>query len=108
MYSQEDISAIFRKADKNDSGTLTARTLKEVLGDICDRYPQVELYLKSKQMKDVLDILTDSDGNPVKESVELDIERFKKALANVDSQVKMLPPTAQVSMMIIICCELTK
>jgi len=96
MCSQEDISAIFNKADKKDSGTVTARELKEVLGDICDRYPQVELYLNSKHMKDVLDLLTDSDGNPVKETVELDIEHLKKALINVDSQVKMLPSTAQV------------
>jgi NADH:ubiquinone reductase (non-electrogenic) len=71
------------------------KKIKDVLGDICERYPQVELYLKSNQMKGFHDLLKDSDGNS-KELKELDIEHFKKALAQVDSQVKMLPATAQV------------
>lgn len=95
-FLQEDISAIFRLADKDNSGTLTVKEIKDVLADICERYPQVSLYLKSKQMKNFLDLLKDSEGNHVKESKELDIEEFKKALANVDSKVKMLPATAQV------------
>nr|CAB3474463.1 unnamed protein product [Digitaria exilis] len=47
-------------------------------------------------MKGFHDLLKDSDGNS-KELKELDIEQFKKALAQVDSQVKMLPATAQVA-----------
>ncbi|XP_072988113.1 external alternative NAD(P)H-ubiquinone oxidoreductase B3, mitochondrial-like [Typha latifolia] len=93
----EDISAIFRVADKDNSGTLTLKEIKDVLGDICERYPQVELYLKSKRLKGFLDLLKDSDGNNVRESKEINIEEFKKALAVVDSQVKMLPATAQVA-----------
>jgi len=46
-------------------------------------------------MKGFHDLLKDSDGSS-KELKELDIEQFKKALAQVDSQVKMLPATAQV------------
>ncbi|CAO2194901.1 unnamed protein product [Urochloa humidicola] len=92
----EDVAAIFRVADKDNSGTLTVKKIKDVLGDICERYPQVELYLKSNQMKGFHDLLKDSDGNS-KELKELDIEQFKKALAQVDSQVKMLPATAQVA-----------
>jgi len=71
------------------------KKIKDVLGDIYERYPQVELYLKSNQMKGFHDLLKDSDGSS-KELKELDIEQFKKALAQVDSQVKMLPATAQV------------
>ncbi|CAD5176662.1 unnamed protein product [Musa acuminata subsp. malaccensis] len=93
----EDISAIFRVADKDDSGTLTVKEIKDVLDDICERYPQVELYLKSKQMKDFIDLFKDANSNAVKESKELNIEEFKKALADVDSRVKMLPATAQVA-----------
>ncbi|KAJ6836425.1 external alternative NAD(P)H-ubiquinone oxidoreductase B3, mitochondrial-like [Iris pallida] len=93
----EDISEIFKVADKDNSGTLTVKEIQDVLEDICMRYPQVELYLKSKQMSDIVDLLNDSKGNAAKESVELDIEEFKKALANVDSQVKTLPATAQVA-----------
>lgn len=93
----DDISEIFKVADKDNSGTLTVKEIKDVLDDICIRYPQVELYLKSKQMSDVVDLLKDSKGNAAKESVELNIEEFKKVLADVDSQVKTLPATAQVA-----------
>lgn len=93
----DDISEIFKVADKDNSGTLTVKEIKDVLDDICIRYPQVELYLKSKQMSDIVDLLKDSKGNAAKESVELNIEEFKKVLADVDSQVKTLPATAQVA-----------
>ncbi|XP_020183707.1 external alternative NAD(P)H-ubiquinone oxidoreductase B3, mitochondrial [Aegilops tauschii subsp. strangulata] len=87
----EDVDSIFRVADKDNSGTLSVKNIKNVLGDIYQRYPQVELYLKTNQMKGFHDLLKD------KETEELNIEEFKKALAQVDSQVKMLPATAQVA-----------
>lgn len=93
----EDVSAIFQKADKDNSGTLTVKEFQEALNDICDRYPQVELYLKNKQMSSLVDLLTDSKGNVAKESTEIDIEEFKSALSQVDSQMKNLPATAQVA-----------
>ena len=98
IFLQEDVSAIFKVADKDNSGTLTVKEIKEVLDDICVRYPQVELYLKTKQMKDFSYLLMDSTGNANEDSIELNIEEFKKALANVDSQVKNLPATAQVKL----------
>ncbi|WOL03443.1 external alternative NAD(P)H-ubiquinone oxidoreductase B2, mitochondrial [Canna indica] len=93
----EDILEIFRFADKDNSGTLTVKEIQDVLGDICIRYPQVELYLKSKHMSDIVDLITASKGDIQKEGIELNIEEFKKALANVDSQVKSLPATAQIA-----------
>ncbi|KMZ62864.1 External alternative NAD(P)H-ubiquinone oxidoreductase B2, mitochondrial [Zostera marina] len=93
----DDISVIFKIADKDNSGTLSIKEIQDVLGDICQRYPQVELYLKSKQMKRFVDLLNESHGNVKKESIELDIEKFKQALADVDNQVKNLPATAQVA-----------
>ncbi|XP_057416190.1 external alternative NAD(P)H-ubiquinone oxidoreductase B2, mitochondrial-like [Lotus japonicus] len=93
----EDIAAIFKKADADNSGTLTVKELQEVLHDICERYPQVELYLKSKQMNNVADLLKESKGDVKKESIELHIEELKTALSNVDSQMKFLPATAQVA-----------
>lgn len=98
IFLQEDVSAIFKVADKDNSGTLTVKEIKEVLDDICVRYPQVELYLKTKQMTDFSYLLKDSTGNVNEDSIELNIEEFKKALANVDSQVKNLPATAQVKL----------
>ncbi|KAJ1267206.1 hypothetical protein BS78_07G038500 [Paspalum vaginatum] len=93
----EDISEIFRVADKDKSGTLTVKEIQDVLDDIYVRYPQVQLYLKSKQMNSIADLVRSAKGDTEKESVELNIEEFKKALSLVDSQVKFLPATAQVA-----------
>ncbi|KAL0310678.1 UNVERIFIED_CONTAM: External alternative NAD(P)H-ubiquinone oxidoreductase B2, mitochondrial [Sesamum angustifolium] len=93
----EDILAIFRKADKDKSGTLTVKEFQEVLDDIRERYPQVALYLKNKHMRTLVDLLKDSKGDAVKGSVEVNLEEFKSALSQVDSQMKNLPPTAQVA-----------
>lgn len=95
-FFQEDISAIFKLADKDKSGTLTVAEFQDVIDDICERYPQVELYLKAKQMRNAADLLNLSTGNDKDGSKELDIEGFKQALAPVDSQMKILPATAQV------------
>ncbi|URD91389.1 Pyridine nucleotide-disulfide oxidoreductase [Musa troglodytarum] len=93
----EDILEIFKFADKDNSGTLTVKEINDALEDICIRYPQVELYLKSNQMSNIVDLIKASKGDVRKESVELDIEEFKNALADVDSEVKNLPATAQVA-----------
>lgn len=56
----------------------------------------MELYLKNKQMHNIVDLLKGSKEDVAKESIELDIEEFKSALSQVDSQMKNLPATAQV------------
>ncbi|GFY91795.1 NAD(P)H dehydrogenase B2 [Actinidia rufa] len=38
----EDIAAIFSKADKDNSGTLTVKELQEVIDNICQRYPKIQ------------------------------------------------------------------
>ncbi|XP_039016620.1 external alternative NAD(P)H-ubiquinone oxidoreductase B2, mitochondrial-like [Hibiscus syriacus] len=53
----EDIVEIFKKADKDNSGTLTVKEFQETLTDICERYPQVELYLKNKQKRNIVDLV---------------------------------------------------
>ncbi|WOL15682.1 external alternative NAD(P)H-ubiquinone oxidoreductase B3, mitochondrial-like [Canna indica] len=93
----EDILEIFEFADKDNSGTLTVQEIKDAVEDIYIRYPQVELYLKSKHMKDIIHLVAASKGDAEKEAVEITIEEFKNVLANVDSQVKNLPATAQVA-----------
>ncbi|KAL5579305.1 hypothetical protein UlMin_011747 [Ulmus minor] len=93
----EDISAIFKKADADNSGTLTVKEFQEVIDDICERYPQVELYLKSKQMGNIADLLKESKGDVEKASMELNIEELKSVLSQVDSKMKFLPATAQVA-----------
>lgn len=88
---QEDLAEIFKMADKDNSGTLTLDEIQDVIEDICVKYPQLELYMKSKHMMDIRDLIKDA-----KDDFELSIEDFKNALAEVDSQVKSLPATAQV------------
>ncbi|GMJ03369.1 NAD(P)H dehydrogenase B1 [Hibiscus trionum] len=90
----EDIAAIFKAADKDNSGSLTIKEFEDVIDDILLRYPQVEHYLKSKHLRSVTDLLKDPEG---KDRDEVDIEGFKLALAHVDTQVKSLPATAQVA-----------
>lgn len=83
---------IFNKADKNNSGMLDLKEFKNVVGDIIERYPQVDIYLKKNQMKDMATLLKKSQES----SLTVDIEYFKDALSKVDSQMKNLPATAQV------------
>ncbi|KAL8497469.1 hypothetical protein ACS0TY_020971 [Phlomoides rotata] len=88
----EDISDIFRKADKKKTGRLKAADFKEVINDITVRYPQVKVHLQKKQLSNFFQLLQSAQGDD-----ELDIEKFKLALSEVDSQMKLLPPTAQVA-----------
>ncbi|KAL0300053.1 UNVERIFIED_CONTAM: External alternative NAD(P)H-ubiquinone oxidoreductase B4, mitochondrial [Sesamum angustifolium] len=88
----EDISVIFNKADKNNTGHLKVDDFNEVINDICERYPQVEIHLKKKQLKDFVHLMKHSHGDD-----EFNIEKFKSSLSEVDSQMKNLPATAQVA-----------
>ncbi|KAG6524832.1 hypothetical protein ZIOFF_014776 [Zingiber officinale] len=95
LLSYDDILEIFRFADKDNSGSLTMKEIEDVLEDICAKYPQVELYLKSNHMSNIVDLIKASKDADKMESEGINIEEFKIALANVDSQVKSLPATAQ-------------
>ncbi|KAI3758506.1 hypothetical protein L6452_06071 [Arctium lappa] len=90
----EDIAAIFKAADKDNSGILNVEEFQDIIDDILIRYPQVDLHLQSEHLSSVTDLLNDPEGNAMK---EVDIERFKSALSHVDSQLKSLPATAQVA-----------
>ncbi|EPS57200.1 hypothetical protein M569_17621 [Genlisea aurea] len=90
----EDIAEIFRAADEDNSGTLTKEEFQDVIDDVVIRYPQVELYLKSKHLLAVTDLFQDFYENGTE---EVDIEGFKLALSLVDKQTKSLPATAQVA-----------
>ncbi|KAE8686857.1 External alternative NAD(P)H-ubiquinone oxidoreductase B1 [Hibiscus syriacus] len=70
----EGISAIFKAADKDNSGFLTIQEFEDVIDNILERYPQVKHYLRSKHLRDVTDLLKDPEGN---HRDEVDIEGFK-------------------------------
>lgn len=92
MCYQEDIAAIFSKADKNNTGKLKADDFKEVINDIIERYPQVAIHLKKQQLKNFHQLVKNVQGN----DEMVDIEKFKVVLSAVDAQMKNLPATAQV------------
>lgn len=92
---QEDISHIISKADTSKSGTLSLKEFHGVIDDVMERYPQLELHLKSKQMSSIHDLLKNSSGKY--SGTEVDIETFKSVLSQADSQMKNLPATAQVN-----------
>lgn len=71
---------------------MSAIIFKSVVEDICQRYPQVELYLKKKKLRNIANLLKSANGD----NTELSIETFKQALSEVDTQMKNLPATAQV------------
>lgn len=60
----------------------------------------MQLYLKNKKMSNLVDLLKESKGDVAKESIALNVEEFKSALSQVDSQMKNLPATAQVKTII--------
>jgi NADH:ubiquinone reductase (non-electrogenic) len=95
---QEDVAIIFKLADVDNSGMLSAKEFKDAIELLRGRYPQIDLYLKRQHMKDVLRIIDDNSSSENKGEVLLDIEEFKKSLVKVDSQMKALPATAQVFM----------
>ncbi|CAM8922984.1 unnamed protein product [Rhodiola kirilowii] len=93
----EDIAAIFSKADKNNTGKLSAKDFKEVVKDIVERYPQLEIYMKRKQLKNIVDLLKKAQETEKMSDEVIDIEKLKAALSEVDAQMKNLPATAQVA-----------
>ncbi|CAM8931315.1 unnamed protein product [Rhodiola kirilowii] len=93
----EDIAAIFSKADKNNTGKLSAKDFKEVVKDIVERYPQLEIYTKRKQLKNIVDLLKKAQETDKMSDEVIDIEKLKAALSEVDAQMKNLPATAQVA-----------
>ena len=93
---QEDVAFIFKLADVDNSGTLTAKEFRDAIELLRSRYPQIDIYLQRQHMKDVVRIIDNNSGSEDKSEVLLDIEEFKKSLVKVDSQMKALPATAQV------------
>ncbi|XP_041009269.1 external alternative NAD(P)H-ubiquinone oxidoreductase B2, mitochondrial-like [Juglans microcarpa x Juglans regia] len=92
----EDIAFIFNKADKNKSGTLNLKDFQEIVDDILERYPQVKLHLKRRKVGNFSALLKNSQENAQNQAA-IEIEKFKSALSEVDSQIINLPATAQVA-----------
>ncbi|GAQ91581.1 NADH-dehydrogenase [Klebsormidium nitens] len=88
----EDVTYLFKLADKDGDGKLTYDELAKVLSEVKERFPQVEHHLSKSGLRI---LLHDFAEDPSK--ITLDIDAFTKALSKIDSQVKALPATAQVA-----------
>ncbi|EFJ21092.1 hypothetical protein SELMODRAFT_107483, partial [Selaginella moellendorffii] len=93
----EDITYIFKLADKDQNGILSLEEFKEAMETIRGRYPQIDMYLKSHHLANTMSLLHEAKQLGQESEVELDIDKFKQALAQVDSETKLLPATAQVA-----------
>ncbi|KAL3681946.1 hypothetical protein R1sor_024902 [Riccia sorocarpa] len=93
----EDINRLFELADKDKSGTLTVEEFKEMMQWARKRYPQIDTFMKKKQLKDVRALVQSAEATHTTDETEVDLEGFKKAVAEIDSQLTRFPATAQVA-----------
>ncbi|KAL2619870.1 hypothetical protein R1flu_000075 [Riccia fluitans] len=93
----EDINKLFELADKDKSGTLTVEEFKEMMEWARKRYPQIETFMKKKQLKDVRLLIKSAEASHTTDKTEVDLEAFKEAVAEIDSQMTRFPATAQVA-----------
>jgi len=87
----DDLGGLFMAADIDGNGTLDKKELLSLFAKtpVIDTYPQAEVF-QSKVEEDFDEIDVDGSG-------EVDLDEFKKLLLDVDSNLRNLPPTAQVA-----------
>lgn len=94
----EDMAYLFQLADTDRNGLISAKDFEVVVRRVRKRYPQIDVYLKHHHLKSIMDLLEEcnksSDGGS---NIQLDLDAFKKALGQADSQMKSYPATAQVA-----------
>lgn len=80
----EDVTYLFKLADKSNSGRLSVEEFVEVMEQVRQRYPQIDIYMERQHMKGVLGLLADAVKDGHQASVQLDIEHFKQAISKVN------------------------
>lgn len=93
---QDDIAYLFEKADIDKSGTLEIEEFQRTMEKARERYPQLEVYLQRQKFRHVVDMVKISPGDAKEKAMHLNVDEFKKSLAQVDKQLKLFPATAQV------------
>ncbi|KAG6542146.1 hypothetical protein Mapa_016447 [Marchantia paleacea] len=93
----DDIAYLFEKADTDQSGTLDVEEFQRTMEKARERYPQLEVYLQRQKFRHVVEMVKISPGDAKKKDMQLNVDEFKKTLAQVDKQLKLFPATAQVA-----------
>jgi len=86
--------SLFEKADVNKDGSLSLAEFQMMIQQSRKEFPHLEAYLgyASQDSIEAMYKRADTDGN-----LGVTLDEFEAALAEVDKELKMLPPTAQVA-----------
>lgn len=86
--------SLFEKADVNKDGSLSLAEFQAMIEQSRREYPHLEAYLgyASKDSIEAMYKRADADGK-----FGISLDEFEVALAEVDKELKSLPPTAQVA-----------
>lgn len=93
----EDIADLFKLADKDNDGYLSAAEFVSTMEGVRVRYPQIDLYMNHNHMKGVIGLLDEAMNAGDQGTTKLDLEHFSAAISKVDSLMKCMPATAQVA-----------
>ena len=85
----EDIAYIFKLADKDNNGYLSAAEFCETMEKVRVRYPQIDLYMDRQHLKGVTGLLDDAFKDGKASSVKLDLEHFSQAISKVCSRTSV-------------------
>ncbi|BBN15358.1 NADH:quinone reductase (non-electrogenic) [Marchantia polymorpha subsp. ruderalis] len=93
----EDINLLFKLADADKSGKVTVDEFEELMELVRERYPQIDSFMKKKQLRDLKTLIKRAEATDQTDAVEVDLDRFKMAVEQIDAQMTRFPATAQVA-----------
>ena len=92
----EDISYIFKLADRDGDGYLNVAEFVETMENVKVRYPQIEHYMERQHMKGVLGLLNDAMTKG--KDLKLDLDHFSEAICKVSFCLTFNTSRAQMEM----------
>ncbi len=79
----EDIADLFKLADKDNDGYLSAAEFVSTMEGVRVRYPQIDLYMNHNHMKGVIGLLGEAMNAGDQGTTKLDLEHFSAAISKV-------------------------
>jgi NADH dehydrogenase FAD-containing subunit len=94
-----DVKELFEKADTNKDGILSEVEFMPMMEDAMNKYPQMENFLAGAVTKKKLRTLYRLNVSKAKAAIMPGItpDMLEATLTEIDREIKMLPPTAQVA-----------
>lgn len=88
---------LFEKADKDNSGDLDIKEFTDMIEQARKDFPHLEAYLGEASKESISRMYQKADHDKDSKHRPVTLAVFEEALAEVDRELKMLPPTAQVA-----------